>query len=119
MRASQVRTRFYQHMLGLFERWDVLALPVAQTWPFAIGERWPQRIGDRMMDTYHRWMEVTIYATLAGLPALSVPAGFHPQHGWPMGLQLVARHGADDFLLRVAAGYEALRPDFLALQPPQ
>ena len=39
-------------------------------------ERWPQRIGDREMDTYHRWMEVTSYATFAGLPAISVPVGF-------------------------------------------
>ena len=28
------------------------------------------------MDTYHRWMEVVIYATFAGLPAISVPVGF-------------------------------------------
>jgi amidase len=117
MKASQARTRFYHHMQSLFERWDVLALPVAQAWPFPVGERWPQRIGSREMDTYHRWMEVTIYATLAGLPAISVPAGFHPVHGWPMGLQLIAPHGADAFLLRVAAAYESLRPDFIALRP--
>jgi amidase len=116
-RASQVRTRFYQHMLGLFERWDVLALPVAQAWPFPLEERWPRRIGTREMDTYHRWMECTIYATLAGMPAISVPAGFHPVHGWPMGLQLIATHGADLRLLQVAAGYEAVRGEFLARRP--
>ena len=37
------------------------------------------------MDTYHRWMEATIYATFAGLPAISVPAGFDADGRWPMG----------------------------------
>jgi amidase len=62
-------------------------------------------IGDRAMDTYHRWMEVTIYATFAGLPAISVPAGFDG-HGRPMGLQLIGRPQGDVDLLRVAAAYE-------------
>ncbi|MEO7547243.1 MAG: amidase [Ramlibacter sp.] len=117
MRASQVRTRYYQHMRGLLAQWDVVALPSAQVWPFPIGERWPQQIAGRTMDTYHRWMEATLYATLAGLPAISMPAGFHGQHGWPMGVQLIAAHSADALLLRVAAGYEALRGEFIALRP--
>ncbi|MBC5768077.1 amidase [Ramlibacter albus] len=119
MHASQVRTRFYQHLLTVFEKWDVLALPSAQVWPFDVNERWPKEIAGRKMDTYHRWMEATIYATFAGLPAISVPAGFHAQRGWPMGLQLVAKHSADAFLLRVAAGYEAVRGDFLRRRPPE
>jgi amidase len=69
------------------------------------------------MDTYHRWMEVTLYATLAGLPALCMPAGFHANGRWPMGVQLIAAHSADAKLLRVAAAYEALRADFIALRP--
>ncbi|RYF37686.1 MAG: amidase, partial [Comamonadaceae bacterium] len=117
MRASQVRSRYYQHMRGLLAQWDVIALPSAQVWPFAVGERWPRSIAGRAMDTYHRWMEATIYATLAGLPALSVPAGFHAQRGWPMGVQLIAAHSADALLLRVAAGYEAVRGEFIALRP--
>ena len=117
MQASQQRTRFYQHLLGLFDRVDVLALPVAQVWPFAVQERWPQRIGDRPMDTYHRWMECTLYATLAGLPAISLPAGFHPSQPWPMGIQLMGQPRGDLALLQVAASYEALRGDWLARRP--
>jgi amidase len=117
--ASQQRTRFYHHMLELFESCDVLALPVAQVWPFPLGERWPQRIGSRQMDTYHRWMESTIYATLAGLPAISMPAGFHPQHPWPMGIQLIGKPQGDVALLQVAAAYEALRGAWLARRPTQ
>lgn len=117
MHASQIRTRWFQHLRGLFEKFDVLALPVAQVWPFPIGERWPRQIAGRVMDTYHRWMECTIYATLAGCPAISMPAGFHPQHRWPMGVQLIAAHGNDALLLRVAAAYESLRGDWLGQRP--
>ena len=117
MQASQTRSAFYQHLLGLFGQYDVLALPVAQTWPFALQERWPQNIGSRAMDTYHRWMECTIYATLAGLPAISLPAGFHPTHGWPMGVQLIGKPQGDLALLQVAAAYEAVRGDWLQKRP--
>ncbi|MEY2954237.1 MAG: hypothetical protein RLZZ401_2324 [Pseudomonadota bacterium] len=117
MQASRVRSAFYQHLLGLFERFDVLALPVAQVWPFAVSLPWPQAIAGRTMDTYHRWMECTLYATLAGLPALSVPAGFDATGRWPMGLQLIGRPQGDAELLRVAAGYEALVPELLARRP--
>ena len=117
MRASEVRTAFHSHLLALFERFDVLALPVTQVWPFAIGERWPQTVAGRAMDTYHRWMESTIYATFAGLPAISLPAGFHANGRWPAGLQLIARPQGDAALLRVAAGYEAVAGDLLARRP--
>ena len=117
MQASQVRTAFYHHLRTLFAQWDVLALPSAQCWPFPVEQRWPQQVAGRTMDTYHRWMEVTIYATLAGVPALCVPAGFHENGRWPMGLQLLAPMGADAKLLQVGAAYENLRSDFIALRP--
>ena len=68
------------------------------------------------MDTYHRWMEVVIYATLAGLPALSVPAGFNDA-GLPMGLQLIGRPLGERALLNAAAAYEACIGDWLARRP--
>ena len=119
MQASRVRTAFHTHLLSLFERFDVLALPATQVWPFPLGERWPQSIAGRTMDTYHRWMEVTIYATFAGLPAISVPAGFHANGRWPAGLQLIGRPNDDAGLLRIAAGYEARISELLARQPPE
>ncbi|WP_436189155.1 amidase [Pseudorhodoferax sp. LjRoot39] len=117
MAASSRRTAFYQHLLGLFERHDVLALPSAQVWPFAATERWPTQIAGRRMDTYHRWMEVVIYATFAGLPAISIPAGFGPQ-GLPMGLQLIGRPRDDAGVLRLAAAYEAAEQALLRTAPP-
>jgi amidase len=117
MQAAAVRSAFHDHLLGLFEHFDVLALPVAQVWPFDLALDWPKAIAGRAMDTYHRWMEVTLYATFAGLPAISVPAGFDPAGRLPMGLQLVGRPQGDAELLRIAAGYEALVPELLARRP--
>jgi amidase len=69
------------------------------------------------MDTYHRWMEVTLYATFAGAPAISVPAGFDGAGRLPTGLQLIGAPRADAALLRAAAGYEALVPELLSRRP--
>ncbi|MBM3397809.1 MAG: amidase [Betaproteobacteria bacterium] len=117
MSASASRTRFYQSMLALFEKFDVLAIPVAQVWPFDVGLRWPQSVAGRDMDTYHRWMEVVIYATFAGLPSISVPAGFG-QNGLPMGLALIGKPQGDLSLLKLAHAYEMANQDLLALRPP-
>jgi amidase len=118
MRASVVRSDYARHLAKLMESYDVLALPVAQVWPFAIEETWPRSINGRAMDTYHRWMECTLYATFAGLPAISVPAGFDATGNWPMGLQLIGKPLGDAELLQAAAGYEALIPELLARRPP-
>ena len=104
--ASIARTTFHTAILSLFDRFDVLALPTAQVWPFEATERWPGRIGDREMDTYHRWMEAVLYATFAGLPAISVPVGFDAR-GLPMGMQLIGQPRGDVELLRVAHAYES------------
>ncbi|MDP9043409.1 MAG: amidase [Pseudomonadota bacterium] len=116
LQASTERSAFYQRMLALLARYDVLALPSAQVWPFDAELRWPSRIGDRPMDTYHRWMEVVIYATLAGLPCLCVPAGFGPD-GLPMGLQLIGRPQGEAALLRLARAYELAAADVLERRP--
>ena len=118
MAASQLRTAFYQHLLGMFEQFDVLALPVAQAWPLPIEDTWPRSVAGRAMDTYHRWMEVTLYATFAGLPAISVPAGFDTSGRWPMGLQLIGKPRGEAALLRLAKAYEARCSDLLARRPP-
>jgi amidase len=116
LHASAQRSAFYQHLLTLFERFDVLALPTAQVWPFDVALRWPTHIAGREMDTYHRWMEVVIYATFAGLPCISVPAGFNAD-GLPMGLQLIGKPQGEGALLRLARSYEQAAQDVLAVRP--
>ena len=117
MAAARVRSAFHAQVLTLLERFDVLALPVAQVWPFPIEQAWPRAIGERVMDTYHRWMEVTLYATFAGLPAMSVPAGFHANGRWPMGLQLIGPPLGDAAVLEVARGCELISAELLARRP--
>ena len=103
--ASGRRSGWCRAMEALFERHDFLLLPTAQCFPFDAKVRWPKEIGSRRMDTYHRWMEVVIYATLAGCPALNVPAGFSAD-GLPMGLQILAKPGRDWACLQLAHAYE-------------
>ncbi len=102
--ASVIRSRWYAHAARLFARFDALALPSAQVWPFPVEWRWPQEIGGRAMDTYHRWMEVVIPASLAGLPALSVPVGFGAA-GLPMGMQIIGRAGDDAGVLAIGEAW--------------
>jgi amidase len=117
MAASASRTRFFLSMLQLFEKFDVLAIPSAQVWPFDVNLRWPQSIAGRAMDTYHRWMEVVIYATLAGLPSISVPAGFGA-NGLPMGLALIGKPQGDWDLLKLAHAYEMANHVMVNRRPP-
>ena len=46
------------------------------------------------MDSYHRWMQVSAFATLGGCPAVNVPVGFDDK-GRPMGMQLIGRPRGD------------------------
>jgi amidase len=116
MAASAQRSAFCQRMLALFEHHDVLALPAAQVWPFDAALRWPTHIAGRAMDTYHRWMETTIYAAFAGLPCISVPVGFGPG-GLPMGLQLIGRPRGERVLLQLAHAYEQAAQAVLQVRP--
>ncbi len=119
MAASVVRSAFHRHAVEhLFSRFDVLAIPSAQVWPFPVEWRWPERIGERAMDTYHRWMETVVIATFAGLPAVSVPAGLDASGRWPMGVQLIGPPRGDLALLRVGKRYEAASAELLARRPP-
>jgi amidase len=118
--ASVARTAFTRGMVELFNTFDLLVLPSAQVWPFPAEPgvpAWPREIAGRTMDTYHRWMEVVIYATLAGLPALSVPVGFDAR-GLPMGMQLIGPPLGDLNVLQAGAAYEQLIGDWLARRPP-
>jgi amidase len=104
-KAAVDRSAWYQALAALFEHFDVLVLPSAQVFPFDQRLDWPKSIAGRAMDTYHRWMEVVIGPTLAGLPALNVPAGFGPG-GLPMGLQIIGRPRADLQVLQIGHAYE-------------
>lgn len=105
MQASAVRTQLYKKLMALFETVDYLILPSAQVFPFDKNSHWPEIISGREMDTYHRWMEVTILGSLSGCPIANVPAGFN-KSGLPTGIQIIGRPQSDMAVLRLAHAYE-------------
>ena len=107
--ASAVRTAWFRHAVGLFDRFDFLVVPTAQVFPFPIDRHWPDEIAGRKMDSYHRWMEVCALATMAGCPAVNVPVGFDAG-GRPMGMQVIGRPRGDQAVLNLAAAYEEVTP---------
>ena len=80
---------------------DLLACPTTQVAPFPVEWEYPTVVAGREMSDYIDWMASCWRITVTGCPTLSLPAGFDAD-GLPVGVQLVARHGADVDLLRAA-----------------
>lgn len=116
-RASEIRSDWFKTAYALFDDFDVLVLPSAQMWPFDVTLDWPREIAGHGMDTYHRWMEVVIAASLIGLPVVNVPAGFGGAHDLPMGVQLIGPRGSDAKLLRLAQAWHEMT-DWPGRRPP-
>jgi amidase len=104
--ASAVRTEWYHAVRRFFETYDYFIVPSAQTFPFGAEAHWPAAIAGRKMSTYHEWMKGVLPITMAGCPALAVPAGFG-ESGLPMGIQIVGRNHADLACLQLAHAYDA------------
>ena len=103
--AGIARADWFRALRTLFNEYEFLVLPTAQVFPFPKETHWPERINRKKMDTYHRWMEVVIGGTLAGIPVVNVPAGFN-KRGLPMGMQVLGPFGADQQVLEFAQAYE-------------
>jgi aspartyl-tRNA(Asn)/glutamyl-tRNA(Gln) amidotransferase subunit A len=103
--AQKVRTLIKRDFESAFETAgaDVLVSPTTPTTAFRIGER----TGDPM--AMYRADLCTVPASLAGVPAMSVPSGLATDDGLPVGLQLMAPALQDHRMYRVAAAYEAAR----------
>jgi amidase len=106
-RAYTQRTALSEVMRTFFTSYDVLVLPVSQVPPFPADQEFPSAINGRPMETYLDWMRSAYFITVTGCPAISVPAGTTAD-GLPIGIQIVAPHGADRRLLEVAAAFESL-----------
>jgi aspartyl-tRNA(Asn)/glutamyl-tRNA(Gln) amidotransferase subunit A len=97
--AQKVRTLISRDFAAAFEAADVLVSPATPTVAFPIGERANDPLAMYAADL------CTLPASLAGLPAISVPSGLSA--GLPVGLQVMAPALADDRCYRVAAALEA------------
>ena len=103
--AAQVRSAWYQELGRLFGEFDFLVMPTTQVFPFKAELHWPGQVADRTMDTYHRWMESVVPATMGGLPTLGAPAGFSAT-GLPAGIQIIGPPQADLAVLRIGHAYD-------------
>ncbi len=111
-KARRVRSVIARDFGQAFESVDVLLTPTAPSAAFAQGDKMDDPIAMYLNDVF------TVPASLAGLPAISVPAGLDPD-GLPLGLHLIGRAFDEETVLKVAgvleeaAGFEAA-PAFLA-----
>ncbi len=102
--ASVARTRWYNAVRRLFERYDYLVAPSAQLFPFEARLDWPHEIAGTPMRTYHEWQKGNFFITMTGCPSLAVPAGFGPQ-GLPIGIQIVAQINRERACLQLGHAY--------------
>ncbi|MCO6441826.1 MAG: Asp-tRNA(Asn)/Glu-tRNA(Gln) amidotransferase subunit GatA [Nitrococcus mobilis] len=109
LKAQQVRRMIRDDFIRAFEEVDVILGPTAPTAAFDLGEKTSDPVQMYLSDIY------TIAVNLAGLPALSIPAGFAA--GRPVGLQLISNFFAEERLLNVGHRYQQ-ETDWHARIPP-
>ena len=112
LKAQKVRALIARDFAAAFDKVDCLLTPTAPSAAFAIGEKQDDPLAMYLNDVF------TVPANLAGLPALSVPAGLSVE-GLPLGLQITGRAFDEEMVLRVGEVLEAAagfshRPRFTA-----
>jgi aspartyl-tRNA(Asn)/glutamyl-tRNA(Gln) amidotransferase subunit A len=95
LQAQKIRRMIADDFQRAFAQCDVIAGPVAPTVAWALGQNANDPVADYLADIY------TLPASLAGLPGMSVPAGFGST-GMPVGLQLVGNYFQEGRLLNIA-----------------
>jgi aspartyl-tRNA(Asn)/glutamyl-tRNA(Gln) amidotransferase subunit A len=100
LQAQKARTLLIHQFNDLFKKYDFLITPTAPTPAFGIGENTSDPIKMYLADV------MTVPASLAGIPAMSVPAGI-TANGLPVGVQLIGPMKSDATLIAVAKSMEA------------
>lgn len=99
LKAQKARTLLIKEFNKAFEDYDLLLGPVSPTPAFKLGENSSDPMKMYLADI------MTVGASLAGLPAISVPAG-ESKDGLPIGIQLIGQRRSDALLLAVAKSQE-------------
>ena len=95
-KAQQARALIRQRILEILEKHDFILMPVAPTTAWRFGEKSDDPVAMYLSDIF------TVSANLAGIPALALPAGKHPENGLPVGVQLMAAPWEEERLLKFA-----------------
>ncbi len=98
-KAQKVRTLVGNDFRSAFEQYDIIVGPSTPTSAFKFNEKIQDPLTMYMSDM------LTVPANLAGLPALSVPAGF-TEAGLPLGLQIIGKHFDEKTVYRAAHAFE-------------
>jgi len=109
-KAQQIRRLIQMDFARAFEAVDVLMGPTTPHPAWTIGEKADDPIAMYLEDIY------TLSVNLAGLPALSMPAGFSA--GLPVGLQIIGNYFAEARLLNIAHQYQR-HTDWHLRRPPE
>jgi aspartyl-tRNA(Asn)/glutamyl-tRNA(Gln) amidotransferase subunit A len=99
LKAQQIRRLIAQDFQQAFTQCDLIAGPVAPTVAWNIGEKSNDPVANYLADIF------TLPGSLAGLPGMSVPAGFGAG-GMPVGLQLLGNHFQEGPLLQAAHAFQ-------------
>jgi len=98
LKAQKVRTIIRREFDRAFEKFDALITPTSPTVPFKIGEKVDNPVQMYLSDV------CTLPINIAGLPAISIPAGF--ADGLPIGMQIIGPPFSEETLLKIAYAYE-------------
>jgi len=98
LKAQKVRTLIRRDFDRAFEKYDLLVTPTSPTVAFKIGEKADDPVQMYLSDV------CTLPINIAGVPAISIPAGF--VDGLPVGMQFIGKHFGEETLLRAAYAYE-------------
>ena len=112
LQAQKLRRMVADDFQACFQHCDVVAGPVAPTVAWALGSKRDDPVASYLADIF------TLPGSLAGLPGMSVPAGFG-EHGLPVGLQLIGNYFDETTLLQTAHALQQATDWHLAAPPEQ
>ena len=98
LKAQKVRTLIRREFAQAFDKYDALVTPTSPTVPFKIGEKVDDPVQMYLSDV------CTLPINIAGLPAISIPAGF--ADGLPIGMQIIGKPFDEETIIHVAFAYE-------------
>jgi len=98
LKAMKIRTLIKKDFDQVFSKVEVIMSPVSPNPPFKIGERINDPLKMYLSDV------LTVTANLAGIPGLSIPAGF--VNGLPVGIQFLGPQFSEELLFQVGDAYE-------------
>ena len=98
LKAQKVRTLIKREYEQAFEKYDALVTPTSPTVAFKLGAKMEDPLQMYLSDV------CTLPVNIAGIPAISIPAGF--SDGLPVGMQIMGQPFGEETILKIAFAYE-------------